>query len=79
MGLPEGSGPKHTAIARGMNAAQVSHYDDSTLAAAEIPQRLQSGDLVLLKGSRGMKLERVASAIATFRGPDLTRKWGWPS
>jgi len=63
-----------SAVARGMNANQVVYYPDSTLAAAEFPQRLQPGDLVLLKGSRGMRLERVASAIAEFRGPDLTRK-----
>ena len=61
------------AVTSGMEADRVSHYADSVQAAADVPRWLDAGDLVLLKGSRGMRLERVANAIADFRAPDLTR------
>jgi UDP-N-acetylmuramoyl-tripeptide--D-alanyl-D-alanine ligase len=71
---PEAKLIMESALAAGMDAAKVRHFADSTAAAAAAPQWLRAGDLVLLKGSRGMKLERIAQAIADFRGPDLTRK-----
>jgi UDP-N-acetylmuramoyl-tripeptide--D-alanyl-D-alanine ligase len=61
------------AVKTGMEASRVSHFADSALAAADVPRWLDAGDLVLLKGSRGMRLERIASAIAEFRNLDLTR------
>ena len=64
------------ALAAGMEASKVRHFADSAAAAPDVARMLSSGDLVLLKGSRGMKLERVAGAIAEIHGgsPDLTRK-----
>jgi len=64
------------ALAAGMEASKVRHFADSAAAAPDVARTLSSGDLVLLKGSRGMKLERVAGAIAEIHGgsPDLTRK-----
>jgi len=56
------------AIGRGMDAAHVSHFPDSAAAAREIARWLDDGDLVLLKGSRGMKLERIGQAIVEARG-----------
>jgi UDP-N-acetylmuramoyl-tripeptide--D-alanyl-D-alanine ligase len=66
---------KEAAIAKGMEAARVIYFADSAAAAAEARQWAQAGDLVLLKGSRGMKLEWIATAIAaTGGGADVTRK-----
>jgi UDP-N-acetylmuramoyl-tripeptide--D-alanyl-D-alanine ligase len=38
-------------------------YDDAQMAAAALPPMLQARDLVLLKASRGIHLEAVATAI----------------
>ena len=66
---------KDAAIAGGMEAARVIYFADSAAAAAEARQWARAGDLVLLKGSRGMKLERIAIAIASMGGAaDVTRK-----
>lgn len=51
------------AITAGMPADRVLHLPDAATAASTIPDRLSDGDLVLLKGSRGMKLETVAAGI----------------
>jgi UDP-N-acetylmuramoyl-tripeptide--D-alanyl-D-alanine ligase len=53
-----------SALAAGQPAATVARYRDSATLAAEIRHFLQDGDLVLLKGSRGVRLEAVANAIA---------------
>ncbi|MFW6132424.1 MAG: UDP-N-acetylmuramoyl-tripeptide--D-alanyl-D-alanine ligase [Planctomycetota bacterium] len=36
---------------------------DAERAATEIPPRLRAGDVVLVKGSRGMRMERVVAAV----------------
>jgi UDP-N-acetylmuramoyl-tripeptide--D-alanyl-D-alanine ligase len=52
------------AIAAGFPADSVARYADSVLAASPVQAMLRSGDLVLLKGSRSVHLERIAAAIA---------------
>ncbi len=47
----------------GMTSNAVSRHADSTSAADSITQWLTDGDLVLIKGSRGVHLETVAEAI----------------
>ncbi len=47
----------------------IVHYADAPAAAAGLPARLRPGDLVLLKASRGTKLETVGKAIIGRFGP----------
>jgi UDP-N-acetylmuramoyl-tripeptide--D-alanyl-D-alanine ligase len=47
----------------GLDAKRVEHFDHVKTAAGEIGGLVQSGDLVLLKGSRAIGLEGIAKAI----------------
>jgi UDP-N-acetylmuramoyl-tripeptide--D-alanyl-D-alanine ligase len=51
------------AVAAGQPAATVTRYRDSATTAQDVRQLLQPGDLVLLKASRGVRLEAVANAL----------------
>jgi len=51
------------AAAAGMSAAAIHRFPDSGAAAADIPQLVRDGDLVLVKGSRGMKTEIIVQAL----------------
>ncbi|HET8946330.1 MAG TPA: cyanophycin synthetase, partial [Candidatus Polarisedimenticolia bacterium] len=44
-------------------ATQVRHYDTSEEAAAWLASEVRPGDLVLVKGSRGIRMERVVRAL----------------
>ncbi len=51
------------ALARGMNAGQV-HFTETCADATRILQdHLQQGDVVLIKGSRAMEMERIVEAL----------------
>jgi UDP-N-acetylmuramoyl-tripeptide--D-alanyl-D-alanine ligase len=51
----------------GLPADAVLHVDDSEAAAACVERRVGDGDLVLVKGSRGIGLERVVERLAAGR------------
>jgi UDP-N-acetylmuramoyl-tripeptide--D-alanyl-D-alanine ligase len=51
------------AEAAGMAAAAIHRFADSGAAAAAIAAIVRDGDLVLVKGSRGMKTEQVVGAL----------------
>ncbi len=53
-----------SAIRMGMSADRVAHFTDAAAAAKALPQNFAQGDLVLLKASRGIKLEQVAAQVA---------------
>jgi UDP-N-acetylmuramoyl-tripeptide--D-alanyl-D-alanine ligase len=68
---PQAKWVRDAAVAGGMEAGKVTHFEDSAAAAAVVPRWLRAGDLVLLKGSRGMRLEKVANAIGGGGGVTL--------
>jgi UDP-N-acetylmuramoyl-tripeptide--D-alanyl-D-alanine ligase len=51
----------------GQPAGTVLTYPDAATAANEVPRRIGAGDLVLVKASRGIRLEQVAQALAASR------------
>ena len=51
------------AIAAGMPASQAHFFPDSSAAAAFVAGIVQPGDLVLVKGSRGVKMERIVESL----------------
>jgi len=56
------------AIAAGMTPASVTHFDQSADAAPAIAAALRSGDVVLVKGSRGTRTDLIADRIAEAFG-----------
>lgn len=51
------------AVAAGLDAGDVLHVDDSVEAARRVGSIVGDGDLVLVKGSRGIRLERVVDQL----------------
>jgi UDP-N-acetylmuramoyl-tripeptide--D-alanyl-D-alanine ligase len=47
----------------GFPQAHIDHFDDNPGAAKFLKQFLQSGDLVLIKGSRGVRMEVIAETL----------------
>ena len=56
-----GLGP-HGQLA-GLDAAAIHRFTDAAAAAGAILRLVRDGDLVLVKGSRGMKTEKVVEAL----------------
>jgi UDP-N-acetylmuramoyl-tripeptide--D-alanyl-D-alanine ligase len=54
--------------ARAAGAPDVRHFPDSEVAAGFVASAVRPGDLVLVKGSRGMKMERVVQALLARGG-----------
>ena len=70
--LTVGGGPANAmagaAVAAGMPAASVRYFATSDEAAAAAVALVTSGDLVLVKGSRGVKTDRVVDRLKAERG-----------
>jgi UDP-N-acetylmuramoyl-tripeptide--D-alanyl-D-alanine ligase len=53
------------AAGAGMKAARIHRFADAEAAAARIAEIVRDGDLVLVKGSRGMKTETIVDKLTT--------------
>jgi len=53
----------------GLPAARLHHFPDSAAAAAGLGSIVEPGDAVLVKGSRGIRLEAVVDALLARFGP----------
>jgi UDP-N-acetylmuramoyl-tripeptide--D-alanyl-D-alanine ligase len=51
------------ALSAGMKKEQTFHFENSTAAAGKIRSLIQEGDLILVKGSRGMMMEKVVEQL----------------
>jgi UDP-N-acetylmuramyl pentapeptide synthase len=56
------------AIAAGMKPASVAYFEQSVAAAPVIAAAIRSGDVVLVKGSRGTRTDVIADRIAEAFG-----------
>jgi UDP-N-acetylmuramoyl-tripeptide--D-alanyl-D-alanine ligase len=68
VGGPPAEAMGAAAVAAGMPAASVRHFSTSDEAAAAVVTTIASGDLVLVKGSRGVKTDRVVERLKAERG-----------
>jgi UDP-N-acetylmuramoyl-tripeptide--D-alanyl-D-alanine ligase len=71
---PQANWMADAAEAAGMPSSAVMRFPDSGTAAEHVREVVRDGDLVLLKASRGIKLEAVASALAAEHPRATTRK-----
>ena len=60
---PRAKGIGETALADGMSEAMVTHFDSSVTATPYIQDLLENGDIVLVKGSQGIRMERIMKQL----------------
>jgi len=70
--LVVGVGPLAAELVEGASRhAETRHYGDAEVAAAALPLLVHPGDAVLVKGSRGVRLESVIEALVARFGREL--------
>ncbi|MEY2667813.1 MAG: hypothetical protein RJA59_451, partial [Pseudomonadota bacterium] len=60
---PRAALAREAAVAAGLPASDAFHTEDPQALVAFVRERLRPGDVLLVKGSRGMKLERLVEAL----------------
>jgi UDP-N-acetylmuramoyl-tripeptide--D-alanyl-D-alanine ligase len=68
---PESKATAAAAVEAGLAPEAVSALEDSKAAAARVRDVVKDGDLVLVKGSHSIHMERVAEAILRARKATL--------
>lgn len=68
IGGPSARALGEAAVAAGQAAGTVTHFDNSTAAAAAIHGQIASGDVVLVKGSRGTRTDVVVEQLMAVFG-----------
>jgi UDP-N-acetylmuramoyl-tripeptide--D-alanyl-D-alanine ligase len=68
VGGPAADGLAQGAIAAGLPQALVHRFADSTSAREAVAAMVKSGDLVLVKGSRGTRTDLIADRLASGEG-----------
>jgi UDP-N-acetylmuramoyl-tripeptide--D-alanyl-D-alanine ligase len=63
VGGPPARALGEAAVASGVAANGVQHVDDSERAAGLVPGVVRTGDLVFVKGSHGIRMERVVERL----------------
>jgi UDP-N-acetylmuramoyl-tripeptide--D-alanyl-D-alanine ligase len=58
---------KKGAVSAGMAENKISVFEDIAELNQSVKKHLQKGDVILIKGSRGMQLERVVCSIKDSR------------
>lgn len=71
---PQAAWIAEAAEAAGMSPGCITRLPDSASVAEACVQWLAEGDLVLLKGSRGMRLEAVAEALRRAEAEAVARR-----
>jgi UDP-N-acetylmuramoyl-tripeptide--D-alanyl-D-alanine ligase len=59
------------AVAAGMPRSQTKVFNSSEDAAKFLADFVAPGDLLLVKGSRGVKMERIVETLLAIHAPDL--------
>jgi len=60
--------PPQATTAAGRAGVEVHTVPDAAAGARTIPELVRDGDLVVVKGSRGVRLEQVVDALVARRG-----------
>jgi UDP-N-acetylmuramoyl-tripeptide--D-alanyl-D-alanine ligase len=63
VGGPDADGLVEGAVAGGLDRARIRRFADSPAAAAGVASSIRGGDLVLIKGSRGTRMDVIADRL----------------